>query len=110
LVRLVKEIGKRLHQPTGRLLHFKVKARNNLRNESTVSSYSFTVLPPWYQTTIAYIFYAFLIITLAYLLYRKQQKKLLRERQKHIEEQKRTVYLHQLELGKVGKRSREAQK
>lgn len=82
---------------------FKVKARNNLRNESTVSSYSFTVLPPWYQTTIAYIFYVFLIITLAYLLYRKQQKKFLRERQKHIEEQKRTVYLHQLELEKSEK-------
>ncbi len=82
---------------------FKVKARNNLRNESTVSRYSFTVLPPWYQTTIAYIFYGLLIITLAYLLYRKQQKKLLREREKHIEEQKRTVYLHQLELEKSEK-------
>ena len=82
---------------------FKVKARNNLRNESTVSSYSFTVLPPWYQTIIAYIFYAFLVITFAYLLYRKQQKKLFRERQKHIEEQKRTVYLHQLELEKSEK-------
>jgi ligand-binding sensor domain-containing protein/DNA-binding CsgD family transcriptional regulator len=82
---------------------FEVKARNNLRNESTVSSYSFTVMPPWYQTTVAYIMYSLLFITIGYLLYRKQQKNLLRERQKHIEEQKRTAYLHQLELEKSEK-------
>ena len=82
---------------------FKVKARNNLRNESAAHSYSFSVMPPWYQTTIAYVLYCVLLITFGYLLYRKQQKKLLRERQKHIEEQKRTVYLHQLELEKSEK-------
>lgn len=82
---------------------FRVKARNNLKNESAVSSYSFSVLPPWYQTTWAYIFYCALAITLAYLLYRKQQRKLEAERQKHQEEQKRTAYLHQLELEKSEK-------
>lgn len=82
---------------------FKVKARNNLRNESAVSSYSFIVLPPWYQATWAYVIYILIAILLAYLLYRRLQKKLLRERQKHQEEQKRTTYLHQLELEKSEK-------
>jgi DNA-binding CsgD family transcriptional regulator len=82
---------------------FEVKARNNLKNESVVSSYSFSVLPPWYQTAGAYVLYFLLFVTLAYLLYRKQQKKLILERQKHQEEQKRTAYLHQLELEKSEK-------
>ena len=36
---------------------FMVKARNIYGVESTVASYSFTVLPPWYRTIIAYILY-----------------------------------------------------
>ncbi len=83
--------------------NFRVKARNNLRNESTVSSYSFSVLPPWYQTIWAYLLYLLLFLYMVYFLYRKQQKKLLMERQKHQDEQKRLAYLHQLELEKSEK-------
>lgn len=82
---------------------FKVKMRNNLRNESEVSSYSFVILPPWYQTIWAYLIYAAIAIWFIYFLYRKHKKKLLRERNKHIEEQKRQAYLHQLELEKSEK-------
>jgi len=82
---------------------FQVKARNNLGNESAVSSYSFTVLPPWHQTVWAYLLYLVLACYLAWFLYRKQQKRLLSERQKHQEEQKRVAYLHQLELEKSEK-------
>jgi len=82
---------------------FQVKARNNLGNESEASLYSFTVLPPWHQTALAYFFYVVLALYLVYFLYQKQQKRLLSERQKHQEEQKRVVYLHQLELEKSEK-------
>jgi len=82
---------------------FQVKARNNLRNESTISSYSFSVLPPWYQSLWAFSIYFLAAAFTIYLIYKKQQKKLLLERQKHQEEQKRTVYLHQLELEKTEK-------
>ena len=82
---------------------FRVKARNNLRNESAVNSYSFTVLPPWYQSWWAFSLYFLAAIIVVYLIYKKQQKKLLLERQKHQEEQKRTAYLHQLELEKTEK-------
>jgi len=82
---------------------FRVKARNNLRNESAVSSYSFSVLPPWYLNTWALIGYFIVGGWLAYLIYSRQQKKIMQERAKHQEEQKRLAYLHQLELEKSEK-------
>jgi Y_Y_Y domain. len=82
---------------------FQVKARNNLHNESAVASYSFVVLAPWYKTIWAYIVYVLMGIYLGYFIYDRQRKKLLRERQKHQEEQKRLAYMHQLELEKSEK-------
>ncbi len=82
---------------------FRVKARNNLGNESAVNTYSFTVLAPWYQTPWAYAVYLLSGIYLAWYLYRRHHKKLLTERLKHLEERKRQAYLHQLELEKSEK-------
>jgi DNA-binding CsgD family transcriptional regulator len=82
---------------------FQVKARNNLGNESAVNAYVFKVLPPWYQTPWAYLVYWLIVIYMAYFLYRRHHKKLLAERAKHQEEQKRQAYLHQLELEKSEK-------
>ncbi|OLY91563.1 Two component regulator propeller [Cnuella takakiae] len=79
---------------------FKVKARNNLGNESTVSSYSFVVLPPWYATAWAFAAYFILACLGAFLLYKRQQKRFLRQQQKHSEEQEHLQYLHQLEIDK----------
>ena len=47
---------------------FKVKAKNIFGTESTVATYEFTILPPWYRTTIAYIIYLFLAIGFVYLV------------------------------------------
>lgn len=82
---------------------FKVKARSNLGNESAVSSYSFRVLPPWYQTVWAYALYIALLVCGAFLLYRAQKKKFKMQQQRHEEEQKKLQYLHQLELEKAEK-------
>ncbi|MEO5562892.1 MAG: triple tyrosine motif-containing protein, partial [Chitinophagaceae bacterium] len=79
---------------------FQVKAKNYLGHESTVSSFSFIVLPPWYQTTIAYILYVLLLLVIVYYLYSRQRKKFLRQQIKHEEEQKQLQYLHQLEMEK----------
>ncbi|HWI91773.1 MAG TPA: triple tyrosine motif-containing protein [Flavisolibacter sp.] len=79
---------------------FQVKARNNLGNESAVGTYSFTILPPWYQTTIAYLVYALIFAALIYFLYRWQRKKFLIQKEQYEEEQKQLQYLHQLELEK----------
>ncbi|HZE85615.1 MAG TPA: triple tyrosine motif-containing protein, partial [Puia sp.] len=82
---------------------FQVKARNNLGNESEAGIYSFTVLPPWHQTLWAYLIYLVVGLWLIWLIYRDQQRRLLSERKKHQEEQKRVAYLHQLELEKSEK-------
>jgi ligand-binding sensor domain-containing protein/DNA-binding CsgD family transcriptional regulator len=82
---------------------FQVKARNNLGNESVVTSYSFTVLPPWYQTYWAYALYFFLVGATVFLLYRRQRKKFHAQQLRHEREQQQLQYLHQLELEKAEK-------
>lgn len=85
---------------------FRVKARNNLNNETIVSSYSFRILPPWYQTNTARAVYVALILLAGFLGYKwqerrhlkQQEQKIRRERLKHEEEQKQLMYQHQLEL------------
>jgi DNA-binding CsgD family transcriptional regulator len=88
--------------PTGNYL-FKVKARNNLGNESAVGSYNFSVLPPWYQTRWAYTIYIFFFIAANYMLYRLLKTKFRAQQKKHEEEQNRLLYMHQLELEKTDK-------
>lgn len=80
---------------------FEVKARNNLGNESKVVSFAFSVLPPWYKSTWAYIFYLLLFGTGIFLLVKWQQKKFEAQQEKYEEEQKKLQYLHQLEIDKA---------
>jgi DNA-binding CsgD family transcriptional regulator len=82
---------------------FQVKVRNNLMGESQAASYGFSVLPPWYRSLVARVFYVLATVWLLYILYRKQKRKLVIERKKHIEEQQRLAYLHQLEMEKSEK-------
>jgi len=79
---------------------FQVKARNNLGNESTISNYSFTILPPWYQTYWAYLMYSALFVVLVYYLHLQHRKKLLKQKEQYEERQRQLQYLHQLELEK----------
>jgi len=79
---------------------FKVKAHDNLGNESEAVSYSFRVLPPWYKTFIAYLAYA-LAICCSFYYYTKWQKlKFKKQQQKFEEEEKKLKYIHQLEVEK----------
>jgi ligand-binding sensor domain-containing protein/DNA-binding CsgD family transcriptional regulator len=91
--------------------YFKVKARNSINNESTITIFSFEILPPWYSTIWAIIMYTFIGFMMLYFLNKKQEKKLRRqqekklqiERKKHEEEQIKLSYQHQLELEKSEK-------
>lgn len=66
---------------------FRVKARDEERHQVSGDSYAFTILPPWYRTTIAYIFYALAFIILVFVLIRylahrmKTEKRKLKEKQ-----------------------------
>ena len=82
---------------------FNVKARNNFGEESEASSYRFTILPPWYQTSLAYFVYVSLLVSLLWFLYRKQKQKFQLQEAEFQQEQDRLRYLHQLEIDKSEK-------
>lgn len=49
--------------PKGKYV-FKVRARNVLESKEAMYSYPFTILPAWYETTVAFIIYAILLTIL----------------------------------------------
>lgn len=97
--------------PPGKYL-FKVKCRNNISHESEVSSFSFTILAPWYRTWLAYTVYILLFAATLYYIYRRQklryirqqQLKLADERKKHEEAQQRMEMEYNLEISQNEKR------
>lgn len=64
---------------------FDVQARNSAGYLSKISSFQFEVLPPWYKTKWAYIFYMLGILLLWYVIDRGRLQ-LLRHRNIHLEE------------------------
>ena len=80
---------------------FELKARNNLGNESKIVSYQFVIVAPWYRSYFAYFLYVILIGWGLSYMYARQRKKLIIQKEKHDEEQKRLSYLHQLEIDKA---------
>ena len=70
---------------------FKVKARNNLGNESKVATYTLEIMPAWYETYWCYTLDACAAIGLLYSIIKIQQKK-------HQKAQQQLKYLHQLEI------------
>ena len=93
--------------PAGKYI-FKVKCRNNFNNVSPVSTFSFTILPPWYQTWWAYTLYLLLFAGLIFFFYKRQQRKyhrlqqikLQEQQRKYDEEQKRLQLQHEVEIGR----------
>ncbi len=80
---------------------FEVKVKNNFGKESSVSQFKFTILPPFYRSPIAFIFYLLLFCVSIFLINRQQKQKFKLQQSKYEEEQKRLQYLHQLEIDKA---------
>ena len=78
-----------------------IKVRNNLGKESPVASYSFTMLPPWYQTWWAYLFYFIVFVIANYMAFLWLKNKFRLQRAKYLAEQKRLLYIHDLERNKA---------
>jgi Y_Y_Y domain/Bacterial regulatory proteins, luxR family len=77
---------------------FSVKAKDNLGNISPAATYTFIILPAWYQTYIAWAVYLLLLAGFIYFLYRRQKKKFAAQKEKHQQEQQHLIFQHQLEL------------
>ena len=90
----------------------KVKCRNNIDSESPVASFSFKILPPWYQTWWAYSLFALLFIGTLYFFYKRQQRKykalqqvkLKEQQRKYAEEQKQLQLQHQIAIQESDKK------
>ncbi len=80
---------------------FQVKAKNAMNQESTVASFSFKIIPPWYRTLGAYIGYGVVALLLVWGIvkantYRLQQQNLhlehlVKERTAEIQQQKEEI-------------------
>lgn len=82
---------------------FKIKARDNLGNESPAVTYEIRILPPWYKTIWAKAIYVLLAFASSYLFVRWQQYKDRRRQLRFDEEQRRMQYIYELELEKSEK-------
>lgn len=80
---------------------FEVKAKNNLGAESAIAHYTFTIEAPWYRTLWAYILYALLLLAGLLGLFKWQKRKFVLQQEKFNEEQKKLMYIHELERSKT---------
>lgn len=87
---------------------FQVKARNPNGVWSQAVSYPFEVLPPWYRSWVAYVFYVLLFLVLLYYVDRYQTNRLLfKERQKAIKRELK--HAHEIEKAYSELQSTQAQ-
>jgi DNA-binding CsgD family transcriptional regulator len=80
---------------------FELKVRNNLGSESAITSYSFTILAPWYLSIWAKMIYAIMLAAGFYLIYRWQNKRFQKQVKKIQEEKNKLQYIHELERNKT---------
>ncbi len=57
------------------------------------SAFSFTILPPWYRTSLAKVIYLLLLLSAAYLAYRMSQRRLEKVTDKMTEEKEQELLL-----------------
>lgn len=87
---------------------FRAKAKNIYGTESIEATYAFTILPPWYRTTWAYIAYVIAFIGFVYLIIRLSVRRLVqakiklegivKERTAEVVEQKHLIEEKQKEI------------
>jgi len=58
---------------------FQIQAKNIYSIESEIGTFEFTILPPWYQTIIAYIMYVIGAITLVVIIVKLYTRRLIME-------------------------------
>lgn len=79
---------------------FRVKARNSIGTETSEAGFAFTILPPWYLTVWAWLFYIAAGLAAIMTGSRYQRRKLHKQRLKFEEKQRQMEIVHQLEMEK----------
>ena len=80
--------------------NFRVKARNSMGTETDEAGFAFTILPPWYLTVWAWLFYIAAGMAAIVSGNRFQRRKLLKQQLKFEEKQRQMEIVHQLEIEK----------
>lgn len=85
-----------------------IKAKNIFNNESKTFQLRFTITPPWYRTTFAYIVYGILVILVFILINRilsqrlkkrnEQLEQLVKERTKEIANKNEELHLQNIQI------------
>ena len=86
---------------------FKVMSRNIYSTESTVATYNFTILPPWYRTPWAYTLYCVLSLLVIGIIIQVQRVFHQKEKRIMTISQNRQLLQKDNELEKVSKKSQE---
>lgn len=86
-------------RPGNYVLH--ARARSLLGEVSNEITYSFKVLPAWYQTQLAYFVYSVLSVLIAIVGWRLMKRKIERERAKTQEEEAKKRKVLELELQQI---------
>jgi hypothetical protein len=76
---------------------FHVRARNAQELISKEDAISFTILPPWYKTTLAYVLYVIISAVLAVLLVVIVRKRFAQQRKRLEQDKQRDMWLKQKE-------------
>ena len=79
--------------------HFIVEARHE-NGEVSSTRFSFTILPPWYRTTYAYIVYVILAILFIPLLYYIEEKRLAKREKKELAAKEQEMRMKEQEFAK----------
>lgn len=75
---------------------FHVKAKNVYEKESKEMIFRFFLLPPWYKTPLAYVFYFIFLSFLIWLLFKARTAHFEHEKKRIIEEQKEARDIEQI--------------
>lgn len=80
---------------------FEVKAKNIYGTESSVASYEFTILAPWYRTIWAYVSYVVLAIVFIWLIVKINTRRLKRDKEqleRIVDERTKEIRMKNVEL------------
>ena len=86
---------------------FHVRAKDANGSISREAAFEFTILPPWYRSIIAYIFYGLFILALLFVAFSILDRKYQREQQRMAEEQEKELNARDNELEKLSQQSNE---
>lgn len=86
---------------------FHVRAKNIYGEISEGTAYAFVILPPWYRTKLAYIFYSTLIFASLFIPFFLVNKKHKRERKRLTLKQEKELHRKETEIESITKKSEE---